>query len=84
MLGLTRAGFYLLSKKLVDLAEGHCGGKIVFVLEGGYDPVNVANGAAAVFAALTGKAFADPGDVSSRKETDASEMIEKVCKWHGF
>ena len=53
-LGLSTAGFYMLSKKLVDLAEEHCNGKIVFVLEGGYDPAGVANGAAAVFSALTG------------------------------
>ena len=48
-LGLSTAGFYMLSKKLAGLAEEHCSGKIVFVLEGGYDPLNVANGAAAVF-----------------------------------
>ena len=54
-LGLSSAGFYMLSKKLVDLAEEHCGGKIVFVLEGGYNPTNLANGAAAVFAALMDK-----------------------------
>ena len=83
-LGLSTAGFYMLSKKLVDLAEEHCGGKIVFVLEGGYDPVNLANGADAVFAALTGKDFVDPRDVSLCKEVDASEMVEKVCEWHGF
>ncbi len=83
-LGLTSAGFYMLSKKLVDLAEEHCGGRIVFVLEGGYDPANLANGTAAVFAALTNKPFIDPGDASPRKETDASEMIEKVCEWNGF
>ncbi len=83
-LGLSSAGFYMLSKKLVDLAEEHCNGKIVFVLEGGYDPVNVANGAAAVFSALTNKPFADPGDASSRKEADAGEIIEKVCEWNGF
>jgi len=83
-LGLTTAGFYLLSKKLVDLAEEHCGGKIVFVLEGGYNPTNLANGAAAVFAALMNKPFIDPGDASPRKEADASEIIEKVCEWHGF
>ena len=56
-LGLSTAGFYMLSKKLVGLAEEHCNGKIVFVLEGGYDPVNVANGAAAVFTALTEEIF---------------------------
>ena len=83
-LGLSSAGFYMLSKKLVDLAEEHCHGKIVFVLEGGYDPTNLANGAAAVFAALTDKPFVDPGDASPRKETDASEMIKQVRKWHGY
>ena len=83
-LGLSSAGFYMLSKKLVDLAEEHCRGKIVFVLEGGYNPTHLANGAAAVFAALTDKPFIDPGDASPRKETDASEMIEKVCEWNGF
>jgi acetoin utilization deacetylase AcuC-like enzyme len=83
-LGLSSAGFTMLSKKLVDLAEEHCGGKIVFVLEGGYDPTNLANGTAAVFATLTDKPFIDPGDASPRKETDASEMIEKVCEWNSF
>jgi acetoin utilization deacetylase AcuC-like enzyme len=83
-LGLSTAGFYMLSKKLVDLAEEHCGGKIVFVLEGGYNAANLANGSAAVFAALMNKDFVDPGDASPRKEIDASEMIEKVCEWHGF
>ena len=83
-LGLSSAGFYMLSKKLVDLAEEYCSGKVVFVLEGGYDPLNVANGAAAVFSPLTGNVFVDPGDTSPRKETDASEMIEQVCERHGF
>jgi acetoin utilization deacetylase AcuC-like enzyme len=74
----------MLSKKLVDLAEEHCDGKIVFVLEGGYNATNLANGSAAVFVALMNKDFVDPGDASPRKESDASEMIEKVCEWHGF
>ena len=83
-LGLSTAGFFILSKKLVDLAEEHCGGKIVFVLEGGYNATNLANGSAAVFAALMNKDFVDPGDASPHKETDTSEMIEKVCTWHEF
>ena len=83
-LGLSTAGFYMLSKKLVDMAEEHCGGKIVFVLEGGYNATNLANGSAAVFAALMNKDFVDPGDASLRKEADAREMIEKVRRWHGF
>jgi acetoin utilization deacetylase AcuC-like enzyme len=83
-LGLSTAGYYMLSKKLVDLAEEHCSGKIVFVLEGGYEPANVANGSAAVFSALTGNAFADPGDASPHREAEAGELIEKVCQWHGY
>lgn len=83
-LGLSTAGYFMLSKKLVDLAEEHCGGKIVFVLEGGYDPMNVANGSAAVFSALTGNDFIDPGDVNPHKEPDVSELIEQVRMRHGF
>ena len=52
-LGLSTEGYFMLAKKVVTLAEEHCDGKIVFVLEGGYDPVNVANGAEATFDALT-------------------------------
>src|SRR5512143_2156106 len=48
-LGLPSVGFHRLSAGLVRLAEQHCGGRIVFVLEGGYDPKNVANGVRAVF-----------------------------------
>jgi acetoin utilization deacetylase AcuC-like enzyme len=83
-LGLSMAGFYMLSKKLFDLANNHCKGKIVFVLEGGYDPVNVANGVAAAFSVLTGRDFTDPGDSSPYPEPDASERIEQILKWHKF
>jgi acetoin utilization deacetylase AcuC-like enzyme len=83
-LGLSSAGFYALSKRLMELASEHCKGKIVFVLEGGYSPRNVSNGAAAVFAALTGSPFVDPGDKSPRTEPELAKMIESICAWHGF
>lgn len=83
-LGLSSAGFYAISKRLVELAGEHCGGKILFVLEGGYSPRNVANGASAVFAALTGSPFVDPGDKSPHKEPDIEKMIESIRAWHGF
>jgi acetoin utilization deacetylase AcuC-like enzyme len=84
MLGLSSAGFYAVSKRLVELAEKICGGKIVFVLEGGYSPRNVADGASAVFAALTGEAFVDPGDKSPHKEPEIGKMIESIRAWHRF
>ena len=85
-LGLSTAGFHLLSKRLVDLAEEYCGGKIVFVLEGGYDPQNLANGAAAVFSALTGlKSRDEAHDTSPYPEPEsAMSRIREVREWHGF
>jgi acetoin utilization deacetylase AcuC-like enzyme len=84
-LGLSTEGFYMLSKKLVDLAAEHCGGKIVFVLEGGYDPANVANGCAAVFSALTGTdSGLDANDRSPYPEPDISKRIDEIRTLHRF
>jgi acetoin utilization deacetylase AcuC-like enzyme len=84
-LGVSSAGFFHISKRLVELAGEHCGGKIVFVLEGGYDPANVANGVGAVFAALagTGTRF-EAGDPSPRREPEVESRLEEVRRWHGF
>jgi len=85
MLGLSSKGFFNISKRLVELAEEHCGGKIVFVLEGGYDPVNVANGVGAVFSALAGSELEfDAGDVNPRGEPDVEPRLDEVRMWHGF
>ena len=73
-----------MAKKVVALAEEHCEGKIVFVLEGGYDPVNVANGADTVFIAATGKGELAVSDASPRPEPDCEARIEEVRRWHGF
>ncbi len=84
-LGLSTAGFGWLSKRLVSLAEEHCEGKVVFVLEGGYDAQNLANGSAAVFSALVGTEIAEAGDASPYPEPQAVEMrIEQVRNWHGY
>ena len=84
-LGLSTAGFHLLSKKLVELAEENCNGKIVFVLEGGYDATNVANGAAAVFSALRGKSFdMNVNDTSPYPEPDVNQRIDEIRKWQGY
>jgi acetoin utilization deacetylase AcuC-like enzyme len=96
-LGLSSTGFFNISKRLVELADEHCGGKIVFVLEGGYDPTNVANGVGAVFEALagriapmgsrpgrgTGRGF-DAQDVSPYTEPDIEALLDEVRTWHGF
>lgn len=83
-LGLSTAGFYAISKKLVELANEVCDGKIAFVLEGGYDPQNVANGVSAVFAALTGNPPPQVQDPSPHPEPEISDRVEAFRKWHGF
>jgi acetoin utilization deacetylase AcuC-like enzyme len=84
MLGLSTAGYLMLAKKVMALAEEYCSGKIVFVLEGGYDPMNVANGAEAVFVAATGTGKLEASDPNPHKEPDCAARIEEICKWHGF
>ena len=84
MLGLSTPGYLMLARKVIALADEFCDGKILFVLEGGYDPVNVANGAEAVFVAATGGKQIKANDLSPYKEPDCSSRIEEICKWHGF
>jgi acetoin utilization deacetylase AcuC-like enzyme len=36
---LTAAGFASVAERLIDVAEQHCGGRVVFEQEGGYSPV---------------------------------------------
>jgi acetoin utilization deacetylase AcuC-like enzyme len=84
MLGLSSAGYLTLARKVVALAESYCDGRIIFVLEGGYDPMNVANGAETIFIAATGKGVLEPNDPSPRKEPDCQARIEEIRKWHGF
>jgi acetoin utilization deacetylase AcuC-like enzyme len=83
-LGLSTAGYLTLADKVIALAEEHCGGKIVFVLEGGYDPLNVANGAEAVLVAATGSGESEAGDPNPHDEPECESRIAEVCKWHGF
>lgn len=83
-LGLSSRGFHNLSERLVLLADEHCGGRIVFVLEGGYDPANVANGAGAVFAALAHAPFTDPQDPSPHREPDISADLARICDVHSL
>jgi len=82
-LGLSTQGYYAMSKKLVEIAEESCDGKIVFVLEGGYDPHNVANGVGAVFSALTMSPLKNEADdLSPYQDPDHESLIQKVRVWN--
>lgn len=84
-LGLSTRGYYEMSKKLVEMAEEYCDGKIVFVLEGGYDPRNVAHGAAAVFGSLTRSGLrVEADDSSPYPDPDHEARIREVLQWNGI
>lgn len=45
---VSKDGFHFMSQALIDVAKKYCGGKIVFVLEGGYDLKGLQEGVEAV------------------------------------
>jgi acetoin utilization deacetylase AcuC-like enzyme len=55
-LELEEADFAWVTARLMEAAKRHCGGKLVSVLEGGYDLKALADSAAAHLSALMGKA----------------------------
>jgi len=82
-LGLSTKGYFTMSKKLVELAKEYCNGRIVFVLEGGYDPQNVAHGAAAVFDALISRPLKNEAlDPSPYADPDHEARIHEIIQWH--
>jgi acetoin utilization deacetylase AcuC-like enzyme len=83
-LGLSTQGYLMLARKMLALAGEHCNGKIVFVLEGGYDPTNVANGTEAVFIAATGKGQSIADDPNPYREPDIQSRLDEVRRWNGF
>lgn len=82
-LGFSSAGYYAYARRLVELADQHCSGKIAFVLEGGYNPKNVASGVDAILAALTRTEFV-PHDPSPYPEPDIQRLLDEVRLWNGL
>lgn len=83
-LALTAGGYYQLSQRLVSLADEFCNGKILFVLEGGYDPANVANGIHAGLAALMGLPQPAVQDDCPYAEPDIEKRIAEIKQVNGL
>lgn len=52
---VTESGFAAMSRILLDIAEKHCGGKILFVLEGGYDLKGLTSSVESVIGEMKGQ-----------------------------
>ena len=84
-LGFTTAGFFHLARRLAGLADELCGGRLVCILEGGYDPQALAANAAAVLGALAGQTVApDVDDLAPEYEPDIQWRLDRLCQLHGI
>jgi acetoin utilization deacetylase AcuC-like enzyme len=83
MENLSVAGYAALARSLIAMARWLCDGRIVFVLEGGYDLRAVGYGAAATFRALLGDAEADdPLGPARRPSRDLGDYVEQLKALH--
>jgi acetoin utilization deacetylase AcuC-like enzyme len=84
-LQLTVAGYHALGRALAAIAQAHCQGKLVYALEGGYDPEVVAEGVRALALSLAGEPLPlDPLGAAQRPEPDPEPAFARVCAVHGL
>lgn len=83
---LTLDGYAHLSSELIRMAERYCAGKIVFVMEGGYDLDGLSYGMANLARLLLGEAPVDPlgAPPNPRPEPDISGLLNTVKRLHGL
>ncbi|MCU0511127.1 MAG: histone deacetylase [Anaerolineae bacterium] len=82
---LSLAGYDRLARQLIRLAEELCGGRIVFVMEGGYDLTALSHGMANIARALLGEAdYSDPLGMPGGTEPDISPVLAQVQQQHGL
>lgn len=83
-MGLSTHGFYELAHSLVSMAEKYCNGRIVFVLEGGYNPQKVSSGVDACLRAMTDEDPIENNDSSPYPEADIRERIAHLKNIHAL
>jgi acetoin utilization deacetylase AcuC-like enzyme len=82
---LETSSFYELSQILIDLADAYCQSRIMFVLEGGYDPLALQDNIQACLAALCKKTtFPDHFGSSPAGRSIVANQIEKLKHLHQF
>jgi acetoin utilization deacetylase AcuC-like enzyme len=80
---LTSPGYGYLTRVLHSIAQDFCGGRIAFILEGGYHLDALANSATASACALLGEELdADPLGPAPRPEREIGDLIEMLRGMH--
>lgn len=84
-LQLSCSGYYHLGLALADLARRLAEGKLVFVLEGGYDPEALAGSVLGVLAAVAGlPAPSDPLGPGRHPEPSVDSVLRNALAIHGL
>jgi acetoin utilization deacetylase AcuC-like enzyme len=85
MLQLDLQGYAYLTRELIKMAQEYCAGRIVFVLEGGYDLDALSNGLLNVAYALQGTdEIADPLGELDMPQQSTEELADKLVALHGL
>jgi acetoin utilization deacetylase AcuC-like enzyme len=83
MAGLSLTGYAYLVRSLLDLAANLCRGRILFILEGGYQLEVLCYGVLNTFFALLGEdRMDDPFGSLPRAEEDISGLIDRLKHLH--
>jgi len=84
-LQLSTSGYYEIASRLRALAEKVCGGRMLFTLEGGYDPRGLAENVGAVLRACAGLAPGpDQLGPAPRDEPDIGPLISEIRSIHSL
>jgi acetoin utilization deacetylase AcuC-like enzyme len=82
---LTAGGYHDVVRALREFAAETCRGRIMLVLEGGYDLTGGASCASAAVSALLGRPYADDGGACPQRETEKwVDVLESVQEIHGL
>jgi acetoin utilization deacetylase AcuC-like enzyme len=82
---LSLKGYDHLTRELIQMAGAFCGGKIVFVLEGGYNLTSLSNGVLNVAHALCGNSdLADPFGPAKGAEPGIAPLLARIKQLHGL
>jgi acetoin utilization deacetylase AcuC-like enzyme len=81
MARMSLTGYALLARSIVELAEELCEGRLLFVLEGGYQINVLTLGIANTFSALLGQdLIRDPYGINTAPERDISTLLEALSQ----
>lgn len=82
-LNYSTAGFYDFSRQIIDFAEQFSSGRVLFVLEGGYDARDLAENSQAVLCALVGgDQYPNSNGQSQHKPVNITDRIRLLVKLH--